>query len=133
MRHDTPLQDALTLQGQQGQGARGSFRTFEDARVYVRTLGLKSVKEWQAWRKSGARPHDIPSAPDTTYKSSGWKSWGDFLGYDVGQHALSASGTSASASASVHYSYRDTKRPTEEGSLQQGKGKINGYCAVREE
>ena len=82
-----PLQDALTLQGQQGQGARGSFRTFEDARVYVRTLGLKSQKDWQAWSKSGKRPHDIPSAPNVTYASSGWTSYGDFLGYADGKVA----------------------------------------------
>ena len=58
-----------------------SFRSFEDARTYVHTLGLKSWKEWQAWSKSGARPHDIPSNPDQKYKSSGWTSLGDFLGY----------------------------------------------------
>ncbi|XRB07045.1 methyltransferase [Pycnococcus provasolii] len=82
-----PLQDARTLQGQQGQGARSSFRTFEDARTYVRTLGLKSWKEWEAWSKSGKRPHDIPSNPNVTYKSSGWTSHGDFLGYAVGKQA----------------------------------------------
>ncbi|XRB15873.1 hypothetical protein RI054_11g57150 [Pseudoscourfieldia marina] len=64
----------------EGQCARGSFRSFEDARVHARTLGLKSQKEWRAWRKSGARPHNIPSNPDKTYASSGWTSWGDFLG-----------------------------------------------------
>ncbi|XRB21575.1 methyltransferase domain-containing protein [Pseudoscourfieldia marina] len=82
-----PLQDARTLQGQQGQGARSSFRTFEDARTYVRTLGLKSWKEWEAWSKSGKRPHDIPSNPNVTYASSGWTSHGDFLGYAVGKVA----------------------------------------------
>ncbi|GHP05503.1 hypothetical protein PPROV_000425300 [Pycnococcus provasolii] len=201
---------------------RTDFLSFEDARAYVRKLGLKSFREWKAWSSSDARPHDIPSRPDQTYASSGWTSYGDFLGFAVGKSAvstgsacielialprslkrepdditppqisqrfivfdtpmlemryaamyvaqmlredgskgvndgdielrllsgdvvslteqtirdvlaLSASGTSASASASVHYSYRDTKRPTEEGSLQQGKGKINGYCAVKEE
>ena len=25
-----------------------------------RTLGLKSAEEWNAWSKSGDRPHDIP-------------------------------------------------------------------------
>ncbi|XRB03747.1 methyltransferase domain-containing protein [Pycnococcus provasolii] len=65
----------------EGQGARGSFRSFEDARTYVRTLGLKRHREWREWSASGARPHDIPSAPETTYKSSGWISFGDFLGY----------------------------------------------------
>ena len=198
----------------------GSFRTFEDARAYVRMLGLKSKKEWETWRKSGARPHDIPSNPQTTYKSSGWTSYGDFLGYDKGKSAVSTGSAcielialprslkrepdditppqisqrfivfdtpmlemryaamyvaqmlredgsngvndcdielrllsgdvvslteqtirdvlalpAASASASqgplvkIHY----TTRSTEEGSLQQSKGKINGYCAVKEE
>ncbi|GHP12443.1 hypothetical protein PPROV_001117100 [Pycnococcus provasolii] len=67
----------------EGQGARRSFRSFEDARSYVRTLGLKSQEEWIAWSKSGARPHDIPAAPDQKYKSSGWLSCADFLGYGV--------------------------------------------------
>ena len=65
----------------EGQGARGSFRSFEDGRAYVRTLGLKSAKEWKAWSKSGKRPHDIPSHPEKMYKSSGWLSIGDFLGF----------------------------------------------------
>ena len=69
--------------GKQARNTNAStFRTFEDARAYVRTLGLKSLHEWKEWRKSGARPHDIPSAPETMYKSSGWTSYGDFLGYD---------------------------------------------------
>ena len=66
---------------------RTNFRSFEDARAYVHTLGLKSVKEWQAWRKSDARPHDIPSAPDQKYASSGWTSYPDFLGYKIGKVA----------------------------------------------
>ena len=68
-----------------GQGARGSFRSFEDARTYVRTLGLNNVKEWEAWSASGARPHDIPSLPSVSYASSGWLSYGDFVGYAVGK------------------------------------------------
>ncbi|XRB04655.1 methyltransferase domain-containing protein [Pycnococcus provasolii] len=76
--------------------AAGSFRSFEDARTYVRTLGLKSEKEWREWSKSGARPHDIPSAPDKTYKSSGWTSYGDFLGYDKGKQAQSTQKSSNS-------------------------------------
>ena len=67
----------------------GSFRSFEDARAYVRTLGLNSAKEWSAWSSSGARPHDLPSTPNVTYASSGWTSFGDFLGYAVGKQAKS--------------------------------------------
>ncbi|XRB10150.1 methyltransferase domain-containing protein [Pycnococcus provasolii] len=65
----------------------GSYRSFEDAREYVRTLGLKGAREWETWSASGARPHDIPSTPQTTYKSSGWTSYGDFLGYAIGKVA----------------------------------------------
>ena len=62
----------------------GEWRGFEEARDYVKSLGLKSHKEWQEWSKTGERPHDIPSSPDQVYKDKGWLSWGDFLGYEGG-------------------------------------------------
>ena len=64
-----------------GYRPAGEWRDFEEARDYVRGLGLKSVKEWNEWSKSGERPPDIPSHPDRDYKGEGWKSWPDFLGY----------------------------------------------------
>ena len=66
-----------------GYGPAGEWRGFEEARDYVRSLGLKSVKEWQEWSnsKSGGRPRDIPSRPDRTYKGEGWNGYVDFLGY----------------------------------------------------
>ena len=67
----------------------GEFRSFEEARAYVHTLGLKSQKEWKAWSASVARPYDIPSSPETKYASSGWLSFPDFLGYAVGKQARS--------------------------------------------
>ena len=73
----------------------GGFRSFEDARTYVHTLGLKSVKEWYAWRKTSARPHDIPCLPNQTYASSGWLSYDDFLGYAEGKVTLRRSGSRA--------------------------------------
>ena len=69
--------------------SRTGFRSFEDARAYVHKLGLMSSKEWEAWSASGARPYDIPSNPQVTYASSGWLSYGDFLGYAVGKKARS--------------------------------------------
>ncbi len=56
------------------------YRTFEDARSYVRTLGLKSKNEWANWSNSGNRPDDIPSLPAHYYKDKGWTDWGDWLG-----------------------------------------------------
>ena len=34
----------------------------------------------QAWRKSGARPLNMPSGPASVYKEFGWQGWGYFLG-----------------------------------------------------
>jgi superfamily II DNA or RNA helicase len=56
------------------------YRPFEEARTYVRSLGLKSVTEWRSWCKSGARPEDIPGNPPQIYKRNGWIGWGDWLG-----------------------------------------------------
>ena len=54
---------------------------FAAARTIVRKLKLKSFKEWDAWRKSGQRPSNIPSNPHLTYRDDGWISMPDWLGY----------------------------------------------------
>ena len=56
------------------------FRNFESARTFVRSLGLKSRKEWEEYRKSGNKPDNIPSAPGQIYKNTGWMGFGDWLG-----------------------------------------------------
>jgi hypothetical protein len=55
-------------------------RPFEQARQYVRSLGLESYEEWLEWRSSGKRPDDIPTNPNRTYAGKGWKGWADWLG-----------------------------------------------------
>jgi superfamily II DNA or RNA helicase len=57
-----------------------SYRPFEKAREYVRSLGLKSSLEYRALRPKGALPADIPSNPNITYAKKGWSTWGDWLG-----------------------------------------------------
>ena len=57
-----------------------SFRTFRDARRFASSLGLEGLKDWHAYSKSGARPADIPSNPNRTYKGQGWDGWPDWLG-----------------------------------------------------
>jgi hypothetical protein len=47
------------------------YRSFKEAREFVRTLGLKGVKEWYDYCKSGEKPDDIPTAPWNVYKE--WK------------------------------------------------------------
>jgi len=37
---------------------RANWRKFEDARAFVRSLGLKSEAEWRAYRTSGKKPND---------------------------------------------------------------------------
>jgi superfamily II DNA or RNA helicase len=59
---------------------KGVFRPFAQAREFVRSLKLKSKTEWYEYCKSGKKPADIPSRPDTVYKDNGWVSWGDWLG-----------------------------------------------------
>lgn len=57
-----------------------AYLPFEEARDFVRSLGLKNFAAWCEWCKSGGRPNNIPAGPHNTYKSKGWKDWGDFLG-----------------------------------------------------
>jgi superfamily II DNA or RNA helicase len=61
------------------------YRPFEEAREFVRSLKLKSQKEWQSYckgtlPKKGTLPEDIPATPQNTYKGKGWKNLGDWLG-----------------------------------------------------
>ena len=61
------------------------YRTFEEAREFVRSLGLKSQLEWVKYHKGempekGVKPEDIPAKPDHVYKDNGWCGWGDWLG-----------------------------------------------------
>ncbi|MDA7641138.1 hypothetical protein N8787_05805, partial [Opitutaceae bacterium] len=56
------------------------WRPFDEARAYVRKLGLKGQLEWQTYARSGNRPDDIPAAPQRTYKARGWNGTADWLG-----------------------------------------------------
>lgn len=55
------------------------FQSFEDAREFVHSLGIKNQKSWATYYKSGNKPEDIPTTPARSYKKE-WKSWGDWLG-----------------------------------------------------
>jgi hypothetical protein len=56
------------------------FRPFEEARAYVRGIGLKNQTEWNAWARSDARPADIPSNAHQVYRDEGWAGYSDWLG-----------------------------------------------------
>jgi hypothetical protein len=55
------------------------YRSFEDARIFARSLNIRNQDKWRLYAKSGQKPDDIPSGPDRTYKKE-WKGWGDWLG-----------------------------------------------------
>jgi hypothetical protein len=59
---------------------RANWRPFDDARAFVRTLGLKSQDDWNAYCRSGKKPNDIPVTPDRAYADDGWAGLFDFLG-----------------------------------------------------
>lgn len=58
---------------------KGPFRSFESAKKYIQSLGLKNQNEWASYAKSVKKPLDIPAGPARFYKKEGWKGWGDFL------------------------------------------------------
>lgn len=60
-----------------------NYRSFPDARLFVRSLGLKNTTEWKKWVASKERPQDIPKNPSQAYKTKGWISFADFLGADT--------------------------------------------------
>lgn len=55
------------------------YRSFEDARIFIRKLKMKSFVEWTKYCISGRKPDDIPANPNRTYKDD-WKGMADFLG-----------------------------------------------------
>jgi hypothetical protein len=58
---------------------RRQWRPFAQARALARSLGLKSITEWQHWAASPERPKDIPSDPYVVYRAE-WINWPDWLG-----------------------------------------------------
>jgi superfamily II DNA or RNA helicase len=56
------------------------FVLFEEVKLLVKNIGIKTQKEWFDYAKSGGnKPENIPYKPNRTYKDE-WKGWADFLG-----------------------------------------------------
>ncbi len=55
------------------------WRSFDEARAFVRSKGLTNQAEWRAFCRSGEKPDDIPTNPNQTYKAE-WRGFGDWLG-----------------------------------------------------
>lgn len=54
------------------------YRPFEQARDYARSLGLKNMKEWVQYCKSGNKSDNIPASPHVLYEKD-WKNYPDWV------------------------------------------------------
>lgn len=59
------------------------YKSFQEARKYIRSLQLKTRKDYNSFFSSNKIPSDIPLSADRFYKGNGWISWGDFLGTGI--------------------------------------------------
>jgi hypothetical protein len=60
-----------------------NWMNFEEAREYVRGLNIKSAKEYTSFWRNKKLPINLPAKPYNTYKSDGFISMPDFLGYET--------------------------------------------------
>jgi superfamily II DNA or RNA helicase len=56
------------------------FMSFEEAKKFIQSTNVKSRTEFREWTKSDQRPSNFPSQPNRTYRDTGWRGLGDFLG-----------------------------------------------------
>jgi hypothetical protein len=68
-----------------GGGSKPGFLPFEEAREFVRSLGLQSTADWKkytSWdpNEIGLKPDNIPASPHVYYANEGWNGYGDWLG-----------------------------------------------------
>jgi hypothetical protein len=58
------------------------FMSFEEARIYIRVLRLRSVNDFKIWAAGPSRPIGFPSNPDLFYREV-WRGYRDFLGIET--------------------------------------------------
>jgi superfamily II DNA or RNA helicase len=56
-----------------------SFLSFQESKIEVQKLGIKSIVEWRELCNSKLKPDFLPVNPYKVYKDQ-WKGWGDWLG-----------------------------------------------------
>ena len=59
--------------------AERTFRPFDDAKNYAKSLGFNNRKQWHEYARAGNIPDDVPVNPQWSYRQE-WKGWGDWLG-----------------------------------------------------
>jgi hypothetical protein len=58
------------------------YLSYVEARNFIHSLKLNSLKEWQSYCKSGKKPDNIPTAVHRIYKNKGWIDMSDWLGIE---------------------------------------------------
>jgi len=67
----------------QNNKARLGWADFKAAKEFALKLNLKSGNDWREYIKSNKNLKlNLPATADRVYANKGWKSWGDFLGYN---------------------------------------------------
>ncbi|MFL2692389.1 MAG: DEAD/DEAH box helicase family protein [Gammaproteobacteria bacterium] len=59
------------------------YKSFKEARKFVRNLGIANQKEWRSYSESNQIPDDIPKFPELAYKDKGYIGLWDWLGSDL--------------------------------------------------
>lgn len=85
----------------------GEWREFNEAREFIRELGIKNTFDWKKYCKGelkgfDKKPDDIPAAPDDRYKNSGWINYADWLGTENVRKKMN--------NINVWLSYKEAKR-----------------------
>lgn len=79
--------DFLGAAGPRRSSPWSTWRAFDEAREFVRALGLRTTAEWSRYCRGeladtlGTKPDDIPQTVERVYAGQGWCGWGDFLGH----------------------------------------------------
>ena len=102
--------------------------SFEDARQFVQSLGLKSGLEWREYCKSGDKPKNIPSDPSRKYNRTGWIGMNDWLGNgkaSLAKTPLSYSEAMLSVRALKLSSAREYREEVKAMRIKGGKTKMH--------
>ena len=59
------------------------YKSFEKARIFARSLKLKSGSEWRNFYKKKKLPIDIPAQPGNTYKKKRLERMGRFFRFRI--------------------------------------------------
>jgi hypothetical protein len=63
-----------------GNKGKIDYLPYEQAKIIVHKLRIKTTTAWRDCCKRGKIPENIPISPMYTYKHKGWISWRDWLG-----------------------------------------------------